>query len=142
MKAPLSIAIMAAALLVASSGLSSAWAQDADGEGEAVVPEGTDLQEELSGGGGSESGSLRRSNRMEFDERLVKGQVARSGAVYLFKRVPRNLPGLVAMRRSYRERIVLPVLGKRKLKPVTYSKKKDSTQTTEEAPAEAEGGSQ
>jgi hypothetical protein len=63
---------------------------------------------------------------MEFDERLVKGQAAKSGAVYLFKRVPRRLPGLVPMRKSYRRRIVEPVLGVRELKPATYSKKKDS----------------
>lgn len=62
-----------------------------------------------------------RSNRMEFDERLVKGQSASSGAVYLFKRVPRHLPGLVPMRRSYRARIVEPVLGERELKPAVYS---------------------
>jgi hypothetical protein len=73
----------------------------------------------------SSMGSMRRSSRMEFDERLVKGQTAKSGAVYLFKRVPRKLPGLVPMRRSYRQRIVSPVLGERQLKPVVYSKRKD-----------------
>ena len=88
--------------------------------------EGTNIQDELAGGGTAPAdGSLRRSNRMEFDERLVKGQVAKSGAVYLFKRVPRRLPGLVGQRRSYRKRIVLPVLGHRKLKRVVYSKKKE-----------------
>lgn len=65
--------------------------------------------------------TVMRSNRMEFDERLVKGQSASSGAVYLFKRVPRHLPGLVPMRRSYRARIVEPVLGERELKPAVYS---------------------
>ncbi|MDJ0764035.1 MAG: hypothetical protein QNJ97_13720 [Myxococcota bacterium] len=65
-------------------------------------------------------GSLRRSNRMEFDERLVKGQAAKSGAVYLFKRTPRRLPGLVPMRKSYRKRIVAPVLGQRELKPAVF----------------------
>lgn len=68
-------------------------------------------------------GSLRRSGRMEFDERLVKGQGAKSGAVYLFKRMPRMLPGLIPLRRSYRPRIVEPVLGKRPLKPVIFSGK-------------------
>jgi hypothetical protein len=77
--------------------------------------------------GATGDGALRRSNRMEFDERLVKGQVAKSGAVYLFKRVPRRLPGLVPMRKSYRRRIVEPVLGVWELKPATYSKKKDSS---------------
>jgi hypothetical protein len=76
--------------------------------------------------GATGDGALRRSNRMEFDERVVKGQAAKSGAVYLFKRVPRRLPGLVPMRKSYRRRIVEPVLGAWELKPATYSKKKDS----------------
>jgi hypothetical protein len=64
----------------------------------------------LEGGGGT---SLRRSDRMDFDERLVKGQGVRSGAVYLFKRTPRKLPELVSLRTSYRDRIVEPVLGQR-----------------------------
>jgi len=68
-------------------------------------------------------GSLRRSGRMEFDERLVKGQAAKSGAVYLFKRMPRRLPGLIPLRRSYRRRIVEPVLGLRPLKPAVFSNK-------------------
>ncbi|MCP4606114.1 MAG: hypothetical protein GY847_37315 [Proteobacteria bacterium] len=74
----------------------------------------------------SSDGSLRRSNRMEFDERLVKGQAAKSGAVYLFKRTPRRLPGLVPMRRSYRKRIVEPVLGDQELKPAIFSKEDNS----------------
>lgn len=68
-----------------------------------------------------ESGGLRRPGRMEFDERLIKGQAAKSGAVYLFKRIPRHLPGLVPMRRSYRSRIVEPILGAVPLKPARYS---------------------
>ncbi len=67
-------------------------------------------------------GALHRSGRMEFDERLIKGQAAKSGAVYLFKRAPRRLPGLVPLRRSYRRRIVEPILGERELKPAVYSK--------------------
>jgi hypothetical protein len=66
-------------------------------------------------------GTLQRSNRMEFDERLIRGQTAASGAVYLFDRAPRELPGLVPLRRSYREEIVEPVLGDRELKPAVYS---------------------
>jgi hypothetical protein len=79
------------------------------------------LAEQASGEAPAEEGSLRRSGRMEFDERVVKGQAAKSGAVYLFKRVPRQLPGLVPLRRSYRRRIVEPVLGQRALKPAVYS---------------------
>ena len=33
--------------------------------------------------------TLQRSNRMELDARLVRGEAARSGAVYLFQRAPR-----------------------------------------------------
>jgi hypothetical protein len=68
-----------------------------------------------------QSGSLQRSQRMEFDERLIRGQGAASGAVYLFDRAPRELPGLVPLRRSYREEIVQPILGDRALEPAVYS---------------------
>jgi len=68
-----------------------------------------------------QTGSLQRSSRMEFDERLIRGQGAASGAVYLFDRAPRELPGLVPLRRSYREEIVEPILGDRELKPAVYS---------------------
>lgn len=54
---------------------------------------------------------LRRSNRMEFDARLVKGQTAQSGAVYLFQRAPRRLPPLLKLKQSYLHLIVDPVLG-------------------------------
>jgi hypothetical protein len=123
----------------------------AEGEGEAETKsaaetaaeavEGTGEQPDgeqggfLQQGGGGEAGSVRRSNRMEFDERLVKGQAAKSGAVYLFKRVPRRLPGLVPMRRSYRKRIVEPVLGERELKPAVYSEE-PADEPTADAPAE------
>ena len=53
--------------------------------------------------------TLRRSNRMEFDARVVKGEKA-SGAVYLFRRVPRRLPPLLQLKRDPLDRIVRPVL--------------------------------
>lgn len=53
--------------------------------------------------------ALRRSNRMEFDARLVKGERA-TGAVYLFQRVPRRLPPLVQLAPDPLDRIVRPVL--------------------------------
>ncbi|MEZ4268957.1 MAG: hypothetical protein R3F39_21580 [Myxococcota bacterium] len=55
--------------------------------------------------------SLRRSNRMELDARLIQGSTPEAGAVYLFQRAPRNLPALVRLRQSYLREIVLPVLG-------------------------------
>ncbi|PIE15103.1 MAG: hypothetical protein CSA66_08230 [Proteobacteria bacterium] len=54
---------------------------------------------------------LQRSNRMELDARLVRGETPRSGAVYLFQRAPRRLPPLVTLRQSYLDDIVVPVLG-------------------------------
>ena len=56
------------------------------------------------------SSSLRRSNVIEIDPRVVKGQGARAGAVYLFKRTPRKLPELVSLRTTYRDRIIAPVI--------------------------------
>lgn len=127
------------------------WADEAEGEGEEEAGDDeaeeadTETGDEEAEGADTEPGdeepppsiappkeesamdSLQRSGRMEFDERLVKGQAAKSGAVYLFKRVPRRLPGLVPMRRSYRKRIVAPVLGDRELKPVVVSDRKEAS---------------
>jgi hypothetical protein len=112
----------AAAKEPGSDAEAAASALDGAGEGATGKKPGSLLQQDGETAGG-ESGTVRRSNRMEFDERLVKGQAAKSGAVYLFERAPRRLPGLVPMRRSYRKRIVEPVLGERELKPAVYSQK-------------------
>ncbi len=118
-----------------------AEAPAADGESAPPAEEeepklGRIVRDDQAGG----EGSLRRSGRMEFDERLVKGQAAKSGAVYLFKRVPRRLPGLVPMRRSYRRRIVEPVLGERELKPAEFSTSKESTAEPSKAKGENKTG--
>jgi len=94
-------------------------------------PDGEEDAGEETDSGTEDGGSWRRSNRMEFDERLIKGQTASSGAVYLFKRVPRNLPGLVPLRRSYRSRIVEPVLGDRELQPAVHSQTEEKSAGTE-----------
>lgn len=60
-----------------------------------------------------------RSDRIEFDDRLIRGEGASSGAVYLFKRDPSVLPTLVPVRQSYRHLIVSSLLGERPLEPVT-----------------------
>ena len=70
------------------------WAQDEGQGGESAEAQGG---EEVGDGG---AGSLRRSNRMEFDARLVRGETAGSGAVFLFQRAPRVLPSMVARRTS------------------------------------------
>lgn len=97
---------------------SEAAEDSGDTDGETPEQIGSEQNAESTAGSDvqAEQGALRRSGRMEFDERLVKGQAAKSGAVYLFKRVPRRLPDLVPLRTSYRKRIVEPVLGDRELK--------------------------
>lgn len=64
---------------------------------------------QATGAAGSGKSTLRRSSRMEFDGRLVKGERA-AGAVYLFQRAPRRLPPLLRLKRDQLDRIVLPVL--------------------------------
>ncbi len=60
-------------------------------------------------GGADASANLQRSNRMEFDERLVRGEAAGTGAVILFERAPRALPPLVARRTKFLAATVDPV---------------------------------
>lgn len=55
--------------------------------------------------------ALQRPARLEFDDRLVRGQSADVGAIYLFERKPRPLPPLVPVRRSFRDHSVAPLLG-------------------------------
>lgn len=57
------------------------------------------------------SATLQRGNRMEFDGRLIRGETAGSGAVFLFQRVPRPLPSMVKTRTSYLSDTVQEVLG-------------------------------
>lgn len=72
--------------------------EDADEEGEAAAAE-------------APSATLQRGNRMEFDGRLIRGETAGSGAVFLFQRVPRPLPSMVKTRTSYLGETVQEVLG-------------------------------
>lgn len=97
-----------------------------DAEGGDAAPTSDAGDPAISGGSGT---SLRRSNRMDFDERLVKGQGARSGAVYLFKRTPRKLPELVSLRTSYRQRIIEPVLGTKIAKNAQIEPEETPTKT-------------
>ena len=50
--------------------------------------------------------SLRRGARVEFDGRLVQGQTAKSGAIYLFARKRSELRSMVEERSSYRQEII------------------------------------
>jgi len=56
-----------------------------------------------------EGKALQRGERVEFDARLIQGQTAKAGAVYLFARVPTNLKSMVRERTSFREKIVRTV---------------------------------
>jgi hypothetical protein len=70
--------------------------------------------------------SIQRSQEMELDARVVKGQRA-EGAVYLFQRVQRPLPPLLSFKRNELKAIVLPifnqktVLGQKVLQPQVKS---------------------
>jgi hypothetical protein len=51
-------------------------------------------------------GEIKRGERIEFDERLIQGQTAKAGAIYLFDRKPNDLRSMVHERESYRDEIV------------------------------------
>lgn len=128
------IAVTLVALAFASIGFSSlAAAQnstselkilDASGDGPIILAQNKkkdeDEEEETEEGEEGEEAegeaeatttTLQRGNRMEFDGRLIKGETAGSGAVFLFERAPRPLPSMVSTRRSYLSETVETVLG-------------------------------
>lgn len=80
---------------------------------------GTEDAEGAPGGGDDAGGdvaakggmSLQRSNRMEFDGRLIRGETAGAGAVFLFERAPRPLPSMVKKRTSYLADTIRSVMG-------------------------------
>ncbi len=84
-----------------------ALAQDSGEEG-AEASGGDEATTSTEGNAGV--GSLRRSNRMEFDARLIRGETAGSGAVFLFQRAPSALPSMVPLRKSYLQQSVDNVL--------------------------------
>ncbi len=79
----------------------------------AFSPAALAQDEESSDEGEAASGSLQRSNRMEFDARLIRGETAGSGAVFIFQRAPRKLPSMVPRRTSYLRDSVDETLGDR-----------------------------
>jgi hypothetical protein len=54
-------------------------------------------------------GNLRRGGRVEFDGRLVQGQTAKSGAIYLFARKRSQLRSMVQERVDYRKEVLRTV---------------------------------
>jgi hypothetical protein len=60
-------------------------------------------------GGGGDTGALQRGARVEFDGRLVQGQTAKSGAIYLFARKRSQPRSMVKERVSYQREILRTV---------------------------------
>ena len=78
--------------------------------------------------GATQSATLQRGNRMEFDGRLIRGETAGSGAVFLFQRAPRPLPSMVIKRDSYLGGTVRTVFGGKGLEQFESSKVKKKTE--------------
>jgi len=78
-------------------------------------------------------GMAQRSNRMEFDARLVYGETAGSGAVILFERGQRNLPPLTKQRTEFLAATTEPIFGKKgpSRYPDSDDNKKDKSDATE-----------
>ncbi|MFU8804321.1 MAG: hypothetical protein ACNA8W_10970 [Bradymonadaceae bacterium] len=97
------IAMFLALGLATFTAMPQAWADD----------NGEEVDEEIEGEG-EESAvptTLRRGGRMEFDARLIRGETAGAGAVFLFQRTPRALPSMINRRSSYLGNTVHSVLG-------------------------------
>ncbi len=50
--------------------------------------------------------SYRGPTRVNFDERIIKGQTAKSGSVYIFDRQETTISSLVSKKRSFRYRTI------------------------------------
>ena len=76
----------------------------------AATPD-SDLSNNTSKGSAAavDPGALRRGGRVEFDGRLVQGQTAKSGAIYLFARKRSELKSMVEERTHYRKEILRTV---------------------------------
>ena len=81
---------------------------DADGDQEDDADTDTEADAEADG---DDVSTLQRGGRMEFDTRLVRGERAGSGAVFLFQRPPRALPSMIERRTSYLDGTVHQVFG-------------------------------
>lgn len=76
---------------------------------DAPADEGEPTSTAPAGAGSEDSRALKRGERIEFDARLIQGQTAKAGAVYLFERASSNLRSMVKDRVSFRDRIVRTV---------------------------------
>ncbi|WP_133621826.1 hypothetical protein [Bradymonas sediminis] len=94
--------------------------QDAGEDGAAADGDGEVAEGEADT---SATPSLRRGNRMEFDARLIRGESAGSGAVFLFQRAQRPLPSMINKRNSFLRDTVDTLLG------AQWAEKFDEAQT-------------
>jgi hypothetical protein len=53
--------------------------------------------------------SFRGPTRVNFDERLIKGQTTKAGSVYIFDRAESEIRSLVDRKRSFRKKIIRTV---------------------------------
>ena len=53
-----------------------------------------------------EERELKRGERVEFDGRIIEGQTAAQGAIYLFERLPSELRSMVMERRSFQTEVM------------------------------------
>jgi hypothetical protein len=75
----------------------------------AATPDSDLSNNTAKGGSNVDPGALRRGGRVEFDGRLVQGQTAKSGAIYLFARKRSELKSMVEERTNYRKEILRTV---------------------------------
>jgi hypothetical protein len=54
----------------------------------------------------------RGPTRVDFDERLIKGQTTKAGSVYIFDRQEIAIDSLVKKKRTFRQRIINTVFEK------------------------------
>ena len=54
----------------------------------------------------------RGPTRVNFDERLIQGQTAKAGSVYIFDRAQSEIRSLVRRKRSFRMKIIRTVFEK------------------------------
>ncbi len=108
------VGLLVAGPAAAQDGGEQADAENTEGENaEGENAEGQGEGEESAEGEqqANTGSSLRRGNRMEFDARLIRGESAGSGAVFLFQRAQRPLPSMIKKRTSFLRDTVGSVLG-------------------------------
>jgi hypothetical protein len=98
-------------------------------------------EEEVSESEEATTTTLQRGNRMEFDARLIRGETAGAGAVFLFQRAPRALPSMVKTRTSYLSETVQDVLGDTGTEQFEKSKVQVMKEIEKEGKARSKDGS-